>query len=1324
MSDSIHPHGDEDAYTASLSPSTSASTTEQPTADPLEIRNQRLSMLSAAPAQVTTEQPDVHVSLVQPNSLFKTPQVDSEQHPVDPAPTSAPAQHSIWTTASDYFTPTLGNNSTRDPRDTASPETAAQAALSRQSTRSIDSSSTNNPEHFNTDFSLEYRLAATRDSIAAASTQRSAAHGERRDTEHRRLRPRRSLTEHPFYPNQSLAALASQIYPENHHAPFSSRPSERNRPLKAIGSLSAISSSSISEDGEQAQTVGNTPIQTPGLYSPRTLRYPPSAIHSGDGESPIPSPYLHPVQPQAPRETNKAVRDLDSSSGRKTINQYEILYEIGKGTHGKVKLALDSNTGENVAIKIVQRFAKRRRLGKAPEQEDKVKKEIAILKKALHANVVRMIEVIDDPDLHKIYLVLEFCEAHDVKWRRFGESEIIVLESERLKREQSGGTDTDATVEPKRLQRAARRRSRRLQRQHRPPLSRINSESEFWSLEYAEESDPDEDDASAPSISRMTSRQSNSNGGVHSVEAVTPVEHLDAHVNLADNPYDVSSDAVTKEDDAPASSIFDLREFQAEMQRRLEESPQPQNGGLRGRQASVAESASSMISDVVEKTIPEDMRYVPLLTIGEARRAFREALLGIEYLHYQGVIHRDIKPENLLRKADHSVKISDFGVSYLGKPIREGRDSEDNSDAEGSENLEDEADLAKTVGTPAFYAPELCDLGFTEDKPRVTGQIDIWALGVTLYCFLYARLPFQANNEFVMMRRIVTDDIFFSRMRLRAVDQHTQQSRPSSRSSQHMLPKDHRPPHELLYDEIDDELLDLLKRLLAKDPSKRITIQEIKTHPWVLHGLPNIHKWLADTDPNDALQGRKIEISNEEIHEAVAPLRFVERAKSVVKKAIGGLTSFGGGSRKRGQSSAASSEASSSPGPFAPHTLINAQLEHSRAEDHTHSTLKGSREQLHHHGHPEHPLSQSVTASPELKAVGEAGLSQDYQSPAEIPTQSLYGYERPAHPDRQESVMSTATSVRTVRQSDFGNVEQAFAPTTIEQQTVPHDQQTGHFLNILGEAGRSLLRTVRSRDRNAPERRSPSSAPSPGDSSEHLQSQPSVALSSTSASGHLTHGSGSPVVNAARRSSVISKPHGYVQQRREHDAQRRHSALAEIPSFLQLSPSTPVRDVPAPRPPVSSNSSEDHLHPAISRETSFPSIPSTISADSSVGPDFDGQASTISLPKADLKSPSSLPSRSVDSRSSDTPRNPLVLTSQEMPHYNEPEEHPETDEDDSDSGEDFLVMGRTKSRTATTPKVAGRSGSASTVKKRISSDLPPSDGRHGDLPRGRQPPED
>ena len=166
-----------------------------------------------------------------------------------------------------------------------------------------------------------------------------------------------------------------------------------------------------------------------------------------------------------------------------------------------------------------------------------------------------------------------------------------------------------------------------------------------------------------------------------------------------------------------------------------------------------SDSLSQLAAEVLDSELNPELGYVPLMTIQQTRVAFRDTLLGLQYLHYQGIVHRDIKPPNLLATKD------DFGVSYLGKPIHDGDPREEVSEHE-TQDLDDEAkELAKTVGTPAFYPPELCSTELVDDPLPVTKAIDVWALGVTLFCMLFARTPF-VDNEFVVMRQIADEEIY------------------------------------------------------------------------------------------------------------------------------------------------------------------------------------------------------------------------------------------------------------------------------------------------------------------------------------------------------------------------------------------------------------------------------------------------------------------------------------------------------------------------------------------------------------------------------------
>lgn len=47
----------------------------------------------------------------------------------------------------------------------------------------------------------------------------------------------------------------------------------------------------------------------------------------------------------------------------------------------------------------------------------RIRKEIAIFKKVHHPNVVRMREIIDDPDSSKLFMILEYCEGGELQWK-------------------------------------------------------------------------------------------------------------------------------------------------------------------------------------------------------------------------------------------------------------------------------------------------------------------------------------------------------------------------------------------------------------------------------------------------------------------------------------------------------------------------------------------------------------------------------------------------------------------------------------------------------------------------------------------------------------------------------------------------------------------------------------------------------------------------------------------------------------------------------------------------------------------------------------------
>ncbi|CEJ81801.1 hypothetical protein VHEMI01912 [[Torrubiella] hemipterigena] len=662
------------------------------------------------------------------------------------------------------------------------------------------------------------------------------------------------------------------------------------------------------------RTTSSTPVSSTGLFSPapRHLRDHPITSFS-ESSSPAPAAasvsFLHPLQNFRVRETHKALIDSDTITGRKMINQYEVIEEIGRGMHGKVKLARNVATGDNVAIKIIPRFSKKRRLGKltARMPEDKTKKEIAILKKIRHPNVVALLEIIDDPELKKIYMILEHVELGEVVWRKKGVPYVFLYERRRAERDIKGEPKTAEEVQydqylERRMALKNYKRAKMAEQMQAAP-------AEFWSVEHGAADEHS-------SVSRVSSKYdvAGSEGRESGAASPAGLSHSSRRDSVAlsgQAPSELEEDVLWGDDlQTPGPLTANNDPYDA-----VDGGMFPDDGPcLRERSPSMADSIMSHMSSIDfnpqdPDPFADDYSYVPCFTFDQARSAFRDTVLGLEYLHYQGVVHRDIKPANLLWSKDHRVKISDFGVSYFGRPNRDGEPEDIVTESE-ARDFDDDLELAKTVGTPAFFAPELCYTDIEKEQPKVSEQIDVWSLGVTLYCLIFARIPFLAEDEFQMFKKIATEDVYIPRVRLAPVNPTTSPDTQNLVFRQNVRP--YRDDGDIIYEDVDDELYDLMSKMLIKNPEKRIRLRDIKRHPWVLRGISNTIGWLDDTDPSRPHDGRKIQVDERDVSSAVVPLTFLEKARSAVRKAVGKVINPLGErpdvkSRRRATSSANSS---------------------------------------------------------------------------------------------------------------------------------------------------------------------------------------------------------------------------------------------------------------------------------------------------------------------------------------------------------------------------------------------------------------------------------
>uniref|UniRef100_A0A1J3HNX3 non-specific serine/threonine protein kinase n=5 Tax=Noccaea caerulescens TaxID=107243 RepID=A0A1J3HNX3_NOCCA len=161
-----------------------------------------------------------------------------------------------------------------------------------------------------------------------------------------------------------------------------------------------------------------------------------------------------------------------------------------------------------------------------------------------------------------------------------------------------------------------------------------------------------------------------------------------------------------------------------------------------------------------------------------AAGVIRSILNVVQICHFMGVMHRDLKPENfLLASKDENamLKATDFGLSVF---IEEGKVYRD------------------IVGSAYYVAPEVLRRSYGK-------EIDIWSAGIILYILLCGVPPFWAETEKAIFEEIIKGEVDF-------------ESQP--------------------WPSISESAKDLVRKMLTKDPKKRISAAQALEHPWIRDG--------------------------------------------------------------------------------------------------------------------------------------------------------------------------------------------------------------------------------------------------------------------------------------------------------------------------------------------------------------------------------------------------------------------------------------------------------------------------------------------------------
>ena len=187
-----------------------------------------------------------------------------------------------------------------------------------------------------------------------------------------------------------------------------------------------------------------------------------------------------------------------------------------------------------------------------------------------------------------------------------------------------------------------------------------------------------------------------------------------------------------------------------------------------------------------------------------------QLLLGLKTLHQNGIIHCNLKPSNIIIDEFGNVKICDFKIAL-------------NTNKMTIQDIK----RNKTAMTPCYTAPEL----FSENG-IYSFKTDLWALGCIMYEMAIGQVPFFEERVNKLILKIINDEINFNKKQ---------------------------------FNQYSMEFMDVLRKLLEKDPEKRPSWGEIENYPfWGLNfnNTTLSAKRRINSNPNN----RHFSLHNEDIN--------------------------------------------------------------------------------------------------------------------------------------------------------------------------------------------------------------------------------------------------------------------------------------------------------------------------------------------------------------------------------------------------------------------------------------------------------------------------